>query len=213
MLALTYAPATFRNDFEGLFSFDARLGACVASVNEPQLGLIRLAWWREQIAVADDTRKAVDPDLEHARGLTRRRDVTPAHLLRIIDGWSALLDPLPLTPKALGAYASGRGGGLYAAAAAITALAPIGSAGEAFALVDFAIKCSDPVSTSRALSLVQDMREVVSSRALRPFALLDDWARRDAARLLSGRPPISLQRRALSALTFGLTGPRSRTRS
>lgn len=208
-LALGYAPAGFKAPFATLLRLDRRFGAMVASATEMQLARIRLAWWRDEIEAAPETEAvAADPDLAEVQALLRRRDVTAGQMTRIVEGWSALLDDMPLPEAALQDYAHSRGGGLVRAAAALTGSSAPDSAGSAFALVDFARNCSNQTSRESAVAIAIDLPAEALPRALRPFALLDNWARRDARRLRDGLPPLSLRRRAFWALTFGVTGPR-----
>lgn len=208
-LALGYAPPSLRVGFATLFRLDFRLGSLVSTAREPQLGLIRLAWWRDAIDSGADGRSAVaDPLLADLLTMVRRRDVTPANIQRMISGWSALLEALPLDAEPLESYATGRGAGLVAAAAELSGHGPPETAGKCYALADFAMHCSDPTTRDRALAMAANLQSEPLPRALRPFALLDNWAGRDAIRVQRGAAPLSLRRRALAALTFPLTGPR-----
>src|SRR3546814_7204404 len=48
-LAATYARRQARPGLAALFALDMSLGRLVASTNEPMIGAIRIAWWREAL--------------------------------------------------------------------------------------------------------------------------------------------------------------------
>src|SRR3546814_3968009 len=48
-LAATYARRQARPGLAALFALDISLGRLVASTNEPMIGAIRIAWWREAL--------------------------------------------------------------------------------------------------------------------------------------------------------------------
>ena len=59
-LALAYTPREIREKFRALLSFDQRMARIVAATTEPMLGQMRLAWWREQLAIAPAERPEGD---------------------------------------------------------------------------------------------------------------------------------------------------------
>ena len=48
-MALTHFPEGLRPAVEAIFRIDATFAEVVAGTTEPQVGLIRLAWWREAL--------------------------------------------------------------------------------------------------------------------------------------------------------------------
>jgi 15-cis-phytoene synthase len=175
--ALQHVPAGQRAAVAALWALDEQLGQIVATTSEPMVGQMRLLWWREALESAVPGHPVLDglTSLE-AAGIDR------ASLAILVDGWEVLLDPLPLDAEQLGTYAEGRGTQLFALTSRILGRAPPANVGAGWALADFAFRCSDKVTSSRALDLARTALADVPLRHLpRPLRILVRLARGDVA--------------------------------
>ncbi|WP_255554787.1 squalene/phytoene synthase family protein [Sphingomicrobium clamense] len=91
-MALTHFPEPLRPAVEAIFRIDATLAEVVAGTTEPQVGLIRLAWWREALERLDSDEPPAEPRLEAVANHCLPRGVSGAALSEIEDGYAALLD-------------------------------------------------------------------------------------------------------------------------
>ena len=91
-MALTHFPHALRPAVEAVFRIDATLAEVVAGTTEPQVGLIRLAWWREALERLDTDEPPAEPRLKAIADHCFPRGVTGAQLAEIEDGYAALLD-------------------------------------------------------------------------------------------------------------------------
>lgn len=207
-LALTYAPAELRPALSALLGLDEALGAILRSTREPLVGQIRLAWWRDALTALDSRPAPAEPMLQALGREVIPRGVTEVTLADMIDGWEALLVE-PLDESALRAHAVSRGGGLFAAAAAVLGgdAIQVRRAGEGWALADVAANLSD---TGLAREARDAARETLAAaltirwpRALRPLGALAWIARMDLSP--SARPP-GHPARVWRLLRFRLTG-------
>jgi phytoene synthase len=189
VLALGYVPKSVRPAVTALWQLDETLGRIVATTTEPMIGQMRLTWWHERLCALDAGERAAEPILGKLAEVLLPHDVRGAELAVLIEGWEALLEPLPLDDAALKTYGEKRGGALFRMTAQLLDGRRSDAAGEGWALMDFALKCSDPVSAERAASLARDSLQRVEAipRALRILARL---ARAKALRPLSvaGQP-------------------------
>ena len=199
-LALAYAPPGVRPALSALWRLDEQLGAIVARTENPAVGQMRLTWWHDAIQ-ALRTSPAVDPVLV---ALADAPEIDPAALLPLIDGWEALLEPLPLDDEALMTYAQGRGGALFRAASGLLGGdAPAEDAGQCWALVDLAFRVSDQITAARALSLAGACQP---RRLPKPHAILSALSRRDLRRGLDRPRRQGSPARVARAILAGLTG-------
>lgn len=179
-LALAYGPTSLRENLALLLSFDAQIAAAFRAAATPALVQIRLAWWRDQLG-QDDVR---DPLLLALNRLIGTHPPLKAALERMINGWSVLLDDPPYDAAQLLAFAHDRGGGLFAAAAALTDEMIEETAGQGWALVDLARHCSDRPSAMRAITLAADHFANIDWKSmpskLRSLALIAYFARKDS---------------------------------
>lgn len=197
-LVAAYAPATARAALSALWSLDARLASILRTTSEPMIGQMRLTWWHD--AVGRPTAIAGEPVL----AALAQAAVAPAAAQRIVEGWEALLDGED--NAALAQYASGRGSGLFAAAAdALGAGDAVEAAGAGWALVDLARHHSRADVARRALALAAERlaeAPIGWSRAGRPLGMLTKLARRD----LAGPEPQGSPRRIAALAVLALTG-------
>lgn len=199
-LALAYAPAAARKRLKALWAFDAQLAAIVRTTRESVLGQLRLTWWHNAITAAPP------PAGQPLATAIVAADLPPAALTAMIDGWEALLDADD--DAGLTTFAEGRGGGLFAAAAAVLggegADGAGAGAGAGWALVDLARHHSRAEVRERALRLAAERLATVPRRwrrPLRPLGMLAKLARRDLAGLEAQGSPRRLAAMALLALT------------
>lgn len=204
-LALAYASRDLREGLALLWALDEQMGAILASVRDPMLAELRLAWWREALEGLARGEAQVDPIL---RGIARL-PVDPEALARLADGWIALLGDLPLENEAIRVHAAERGGVLFGQAVRLLGGNHDGleAAGEAWALVDLAARISDAETAAAARCLACEQLAAVKGRwprTLRPLAVLTALARRDATRAANrqqGAPG-----RLLRAIIAGISG-------
>jgi phytoene synthase len=112
-LAASFAPRAVRPDLLALCAFNVELARVAEQANEPELGAIRLQWWREAIARAREG-EAVGHPVADAVGETIRRRVLSAERIaalidarefdvatRIMPDWGALETYVKQTASAL----------------------------------------------------------------------------------------------------------------
>ena len=167
-------PRGFRRPIAALWAIDLAMADVISSTTEPQLGAIRLAWWREQLE-ALDTGAPPPPEkrLQDVATELLPSGIAGAEVATLEDGWLPLLEPFPWRqPVAEGLKLRGR------ILFSLTARLLIGkpedaeAAGALWSLVDGARHCSD-----------------VHSRIF-----LMDEARKAMAELPNVRPPKYLRR-------------------
>ena len=137
-----------RPALRALWDIDLAFGDVVATTLTPQLGAIRLAWWRERL---DDLDKGIgpppEPRLQAVAATLIPAGVTGVTLSRLEDCWLTLLNPFPWSDAEADAVAE-RGAILFGIAAGL--LARNAAEGEPFgvawSLADAAQSVSDPQS-------------------------------------------------------------------
>jgi phytoene synthase len=180
-LALGYVPVSRRAAVAALWQLDERLGRIVASTTEPMIGQMRLTWWHEHLCALDDGEQAGEPILRKMAEDVLIHDVKGEDLAGLIEGWEALLEPLPLSEAILTTYAEKRGGALFRMSGRLLANDVSERAGEGWALVDFAAHCSDTVTAERALRMAKECLSKVSN-VPKPLRILARLARAKAQR-------------------------------
>jgi phytoene synthase len=175
--ALDHVATTYRRPVAALWALDQQFGAIVASTTQPMVGQMRLLWWREALASG----VSGHPVLEEMTSVFARGIVADA-LGTMIDGWEELLDPLPLSEVQLAAFAAKRGTQLFTLTAQICDVTCPGEAGAGWALADFAFRCSDKVTSVRALAMANIRLSYLDLKAVpRPLRILVWLARNDVA--------------------------------
>lgn len=205
-LALTHAPAAARPAFACFFLLDDRLARIVATVREPMLAQMRLAWWRDRLGEARELRPKGDPVLD-AIGVHWQGE--EAALVALVDGWEELLGEAPLSETAFERFADGKAEGFAACArfagAADQAVAAR-LAGRLYALGDCLPRLSDPVERARLqeIAAANPPRPSPMPRSLRPLAILAGLGARVLHR---GEGPLFGDRAsALLATRLGILG-------
>jgi len=149
-IALNYAAAAARPGLAALWALDEALGRVVAATTQPMIGQLRLTWWHERLCALDGGERLAEPVLAALAAHVLPPGVTGAALAELVDGWEALLEALPLGETGLADYAVRRGGVLFALSAGLLKGAVREGAGEGWALIDFAGRCSDTDTAVRA---------------------------------------------------------------
>lgn len=189
-----------------LWRLDEQLAQIVASTTTPVVGQMRLTWWHNALDTLALEPAPAEPLLQDIAAEPR---IEPKALLRLIDGWEALLDPLPLDPEQIALHAEARGATLFeAAAATLGGRASVGPAGQLWALTDLAHRISDPQTAERALDQARALVPRLPQswpKPLKPLGMLTTLARRDALAPARPRRQGSPARVAI-AFRFGLFG-------
>ena len=111
-LALAYTARVYRPALRIFFELDLRFARILSGTNEPMLGQMRLAWWRETLSKPLGERPSGDAVLdaigEHWAGREE-------HLQKLVDGWENLLAEPPLGAEDARAFVSGRAGAMAGA--------------------------------------------------------------------------------------------------
>lgn len=201
-LAAAYAKPEFSEGTIAAFAFDRALGAAVSRASESIAGQIRLAWWRELLCGERRSEAGSDAIASAISHLARDGRIADA-FGRVVNGWERLFLPFPLSDESLLAYAQERGNGLFEAVAALSGECVPPSAGQGWALTDFAFRCSDPETAANAIELARSITKVETLP--RPLAVLSRFARRDARRGLERGSGEGTPLRLLDAIAAGLT--------
>lgn len=152
-LAIGYAPRRAQAALSALWELDAALGRVVATTTEPLIGQMRLTWWHDRLTALDAGEVPAEPVMAALAGVVGAHAVSGAALAGLVEGWEALLEPLPLAEAELQTFATKRGDGLFASSAQIMASSVVPGLGAGWALIDFAAHCSDSITRQRAISL------------------------------------------------------------
>ena len=175
VFALGHVPARHRAAVAAVWALDEQLGQIIASTTQPMVGQMRLLWWREAL----EKRVPGHPLLAE---MTAAFDcgIEAEALGGLIDGWEELLEPLPLDEARLAAFAEARGGALFALTARICGVASAPGAGAGWALADFGLRCSDEVTSSRALAIASRLLGEVDVKKLpRALRILVRFSKQD----------------------------------
>ena len=86
-LAVAYAPAAARAAWTALVVFDQRLARAVAGADEPLIGQLKLAWWRDRMREPASRWPAGEPLLAALAAFDAER----AALEALVDGWEGLI--------------------------------------------------------------------------------------------------------------------------
>ncbi len=168
-IALAYAPSRHRAALTALWDYDVALGRIVATTTEPMIGQMRLTWWYDRMIGLDAGEAPAEPVIAALHDVVRLYDVTGAMLAGLVEGWEALLEPMPFGDDALRAFAAKRGDGLFDLSARILGSDVSVGTGAGWALIDFAMHCSDRMTRARALALFEPVR-INGPRPLRILA-------------------------------------------
>lgn len=154
-IALAYVPSRHRDAVAALWALDATLGRVVATTTEPLIGQMRLTWWHDRLTGLDEGAVPAEPVLVALRAIVQNNEITGAQLALLVEGWEQLLEPLPHDDDVLTRFAQKRGGQLFGLSATLAKSSVVAELGPGWALIDFAMHCSDPVTASRAHRLAR----------------------------------------------------------
>jgi phytoene synthase len=174
LTALAATPAAVRPAFATLWNLDLALADVVATSSDPELGAIRLAWWRERLEELDAGAVPAEPRLRAIARQLLGRGITGKELSNLEDAWLPLLQPFPWGA----AQAEGfrlRGRILFGIGARLLGGDPedAEAAGAFWSLIDGARHCSDADSRQHLLGETQSV--VLPPRIplrLRPLTVL-----------------------------------------
>jgi phytoene synthase len=168
-----------------LFTIDAAMGDVVRTTTEPQVGAIRLAWWRERLEELDANDPApAEPRLKAVEAELLPRGVRGGELAELERGWLSLFDPFPWD-VGTSEIIWFRGRRLFASGAQLLARTgdAIEEAGGLWALADVARHCSDAQSRAMLLGQARTFAKGLGGMrfpgALRPLSMLAAVAVRD----------------------------------
>lgn len=137
-LAALFAPRQIRVDLFALYALNVELARIAEQVSEPELGAIRLQWWREALECAKEGEATGHPVADAFGEIMRRRSLAPERIAGLIDArafdvernimpdWSSLeayLGDTAGTLFALGAACGGASGASVESAASQAGLA------------------------------------------------------------------------------------------
>jgi phytoene synthase len=80
-----FAPRETRADLLALYAFNVELARIAEQVTEPELGAIRLQWWREALARARIGESTGHPVADAMGDVQRRRALAPERIERLIE--------------------------------------------------------------------------------------------------------------------------------
>lgn len=175
--ALLHVANAYRPRVHAVWALDETLGRIVAGTRDPFVGQMRLTWWYQALSTLEQRATRGQPILDALAG---QPGVDPAGLAAMVEGWEALLDPLPLSDDALLTYARGRGGVMFDVLASMTGGVRPVRAGEGWAIADFAKRCSDAGTAGRAWSLAEERLASLPAGIARPLRILARLAQADA---------------------------------
>ena len=147
-------PARVRPAIKALWDLDLAFADVVATSSDPNLGAIRLAWWRERLEDLDrGGSPPAEPRLQAVAAELLPHGVTGDELSDLEDAWLPLLQPFPWS----GDQANGlrlRGRILFAIGAWLLGGQPekVEAAGELWSLRDGAERCTDENSRETLLA-------------------------------------------------------------
>lgn len=202
-LALASAGAS-RDDWLAVLGLDARLARILSQVSEPMLAQMRIAWWRDQLNRPVEERQIGDAVLDLIGRTWNGREQA---LIRLVNGWEALLCEHLLTPDAASEFASGRSAAFVAIAeGAGSGTGYVAQAGRIWALADLASRTSNVQERSLVINLARQQQSGIGSlpRTMRPLAVLSGLAKRSLKR--GGDTLIGDRLSPLVALRLGIFG-------
>lgn len=199
-LAFHYVLARSHKGLLAVLALDQRMATILRGRREPIIAQVRLAWWRDMLALDPAAWPRGEPVLEMLR---EWRD--PSGLAALASGWEALLSE-DLSPAEIGEFIGGRGEtfACLARELEVDAVEEARAAAEVWALADLAANISSETEKARVVEYGEGRRVPRLPRLLRPLAVLAGLGaaalRKGGAPLLDGRGS------ALLALRIGLVG-------
>jgi phytoene synthase len=196
-LVRLYWPVDLRPAFDALFGIYDALADVVASSTQPELGAIRLAWWREALQRLDHHPPPAEPRLQAAARDLLPRGISGAVLAEMEAGYAGLLERE-------GDHRGVEGEALFAIGAALLgaddAMLPL--AGRIHAVAAAARRGLAPFPEENPSGALAGHR---FARALRPLTALARLAARDL-RQAPAIEPEATPGRAVALLSHRLFG-------
>ncbi|MGB3752783.1 MAG: hypothetical protein WA954_02680 [Parerythrobacter sp.] len=205
-LAIVHAPREARAASAAVFAFDARLARFVAQATEPMVAQLRLAWWRDQLALPVTERAKGDVVLDN---LSTHLGYHSGMLGKVVDGWEQLVVAEALTSSVVDTFAANRAT-LFAALQDDRPIEPhddeLLRAGRLWALADLASVQATPEDRAAIMQIAHAglSQPIRLSRPLRHLHILGELARSSLRR--GGAPLVSRRRDALLISRLGLFG-------
>jgi phytoene synthase len=195
-LALAWSAPKVRGALSMAFQLDRRLARIVSRTQEPMLGQMRLAWWREALGKPVAERPRGDAVLD---GISEHWQGREAFLVQMVDGWEVLVTAESFGPLEAESFGAGRGA-FFAGLAEDPLATRLAAAGRRWALADAAAGVSDPeeCATLVEAGLAGGRPAGRIPRPLRGLAVLEALALRGLAR--GGRPLMEGRGASLAAL-------------
>ena len=167
-----------------MWNLDLAFADVVATSTDPNLGAIRLAWWRERLEGLDQGKDPpAEPRLQMVAKELLPRGVAGAELAKLEDGWRPLLEPCPWGREQVDALRL-RGRVLFGLGARLLNGERKSSemAGELWSLADGAYHCSSQESRELTLAAARSLVTALpkASRPIRPLTTLAALAAQDA---------------------------------
>ena len=209
-LALAYVPAASRAAIDALWAIDAAMADVVRTTQQPMVGQIRLAWWRERLEELGTVGAPAEPRLQAVERELLSRGIAGAEVAAVELGWAALLQDFPWGLQVVDAVRV-RGRVLFAIGGVILGADGdnLRAAGGLWAVVDCARHCSDPDSRRglmrEARLLADSVAGIRYPAAARPLSMLAALALHDV-QSNSELEPEGTPKRAMRMLAHRLSG-------
>lgn len=205
-LALAYTAPILRDALRIFFEFDGRLARIVSATNEPMLGQMRLAWWRDTLGMAVGDRPEGDAVLDTLGVVWAGQE---GALVALVDGWEWLLSEPPLSRQAAEGFVKGRGQALSALTNFVSDDAEVRplleNAGMIWALADAASHIAEESERATLLEIARDLPPIEPLPSpYRGVAVLGALGVRSIK--AGGAPLMAGRGAALVALRAGLLG-------
>ncbi|HEX6660906.1 MAG TPA: squalene/phytoene synthase family protein [Sphingomicrobium sp.] len=180
-VALQQLPPGVRPAFKALWNLDLAFADVVATSTDPNLGAIRLAWWRERLEVLDEGAVPAEPRLQLVANELLPRRITGAELSKLEDAWLPLLQPLAWDDAQVEGLKL-RGRVLFGIGANLLGASPTDAetAGELWSLSDGAHHCSDSDTRNLLLREAAALAPTRAAAKVRPLTLLAALSAHDA---------------------------------
>lgn len=185
-LSILWAPERYRPPLLALHAYDLEMQRIIASIEDPMLAEIRLAWWREQLEGLAQHKEPQPQPLLQALAVARDAGVSLQALSEIEDGFLPLLME---SVSDVGAMAQARGKALFLAMGALLGgdAELLASAGHDWALAQLLRD-----GWGRRAETVEKLRipaaKSVGGKLPAPIGALARLAAEDIARHRAGRP-------------------------
>lgn len=128
-IAALFAPSKVRDDLFALIAFNAELARIADQVSEPELGAIRLQWWRDALERAQTGEATGHPVADAFGGVLGRRALSRERIAALIDArFFDIGETVMADTASLNAYLSDTTGSLFALTADIAAAGVVDAA-------------------------------------------------------------------------------------